>query len=393
MSHSKEREEKNCLNCNAIVNGRYCSICGQENIVPQESALHLITHFFNDITHFDGKFFNTLKFLILKPGYLSTQYMLGRRASFLNPIKMYVFTSFVFFLVFFSVFHFDKLNTNGMIKNGSKDWVYALDSASIHNLNRNLKGYDDSTITKKQLVKYIDSAFDNKPDSIPFLIQKTIQSLDSVQYKMFLTEFGFEREIPKDSIINNVNQLKDFLPGSKYATPEEYKAALAKGIEKDSWLESIFISRQIELNQKYKGNGKLILNEVLSSFMHRFPQMLFVSLPLFALFLKWMYYRKRNYYFVSHAIFSVHYYIFIFIVLLVTIGLNKLQQLPYFSWLNWIVGLLTVFIFFYGYKAMRNFYQQSRRKTLLKFFLLLMYFIFVVMLIFVGFFIFSFLKF
>lgn len=393
MSHSKEREEKNCLNCNAIVNGRYCSICGQENIEPQESALHLVTHFFNDITHFDGKFFSTLKYLIFKPGYLSTQYMLGRRASFLNPIKMYVFTSFVFFLVFFSVFHFDKLNSNEVIKNGSKSWVYALDSAAIQNLNTNIKGYNDPSITKKKLANYIDSAFDSKPDSIPFLIQKTIQDLDSVQYKMFVKEIGFEDNISKDSMISNLNQLKGFLSGSKYATPEEYKEALEKGIEKDSWIESVFISRQIELNQKYKGNNKLILNEVISSFMHRFPQMLFVSLPLFALFLKWMYYRKRSYYFVSHAIFSIHYYIFIFIVLLATIGLNKLQEIPHLSWLNWIIGLLTVIIFFYGYKAMRNFYQQSRSKTVLKFFLLLMYFLFVVLLIFIGFFIFSFLKF
>jgi hypothetical protein len=31
--------------------------------------------------------------------------MLGRRKKYLHPVRMYVFTSAVFFLVFFSMFH------------------------------------------------------------------------------------------------------------------------------------------------------------------------------------------------------------------------------------------------------------------------------------------------
>src|SRR6516165_6989863 len=59
LSHSKERKEKVCLNCKAALYGRYCHVCGQENIEPKQPAWHLVTHFFSDITHFDGKFFTT----------------------------------------------------------------------------------------------------------------------------------------------------------------------------------------------------------------------------------------------------------------------------------------------------------------------------------------------
>src|SRR5258708_16144972 len=38
-----------------------------------------------------------------KPGFLSAEYMAGRRATYLNPIRMYVFTSAIFFLIFFSL--------------------------------------------------------------------------------------------------------------------------------------------------------------------------------------------------------------------------------------------------------------------------------------------------
>lgn len=83
--------------------GRYCQNCGQENLEPKETFLHLVTHFVNDVTHFDGKFFSTLKLLLFRPGFLSKEYVKGRRMSYLHPIRMYVFTSALFFIIFFSV--------------------------------------------------------------------------------------------------------------------------------------------------------------------------------------------------------------------------------------------------------------------------------------------------
>ena len=103
MSHLKERKEKNCLNCQTTVIGRYCHQCGQENLEPKETVWHLVQHFFNDITHFDGKFFATVKLLLRKPGFLSAEYIAGRRMSYLNPIRMYVFTSAFFFIILFSL--------------------------------------------------------------------------------------------------------------------------------------------------------------------------------------------------------------------------------------------------------------------------------------------------
>src|SRR6186997_2178628 len=64
----------------------------------------MVTHFFYDITHFDSNFFTTVEDLLFKPGFLSKEYMIGRRARYLHPVKMYVFTSAIFFLLFFSFF-------------------------------------------------------------------------------------------------------------------------------------------------------------------------------------------------------------------------------------------------------------------------------------------------
>ena len=63
----------------------------------------MVVPFFQDITHYDGKFVGSIRYLLTKPGFLTTEYMAGRRASYLHPIGMYVFTSAIFFIIFFSI--------------------------------------------------------------------------------------------------------------------------------------------------------------------------------------------------------------------------------------------------------------------------------------------------
>ena len=117
------------MNCNAVVAGRYCQVCGQENIAPKESAWHLITHFFYDITHFDGRFFSTVKYLLLKPGFLTAEYTRGRRMSYLHPVRMYVFTSAFFFLLYFSFINEHAGHTNEQISSLNEQLVLKEDQA------------------------------------------------------------------------------------------------------------------------------------------------------------------------------------------------------------------------------------------------------------------------
>ena len=93
MSHQPERIEKDCRNCGTIVEGRYCHICGQENIVTKQNAFAMVKHFVYDIFHFDGKFFDTLRLLLFKPGRVPADYVTGKRLKYLDPIRIYLFTS------------------------------------------------------------------------------------------------------------------------------------------------------------------------------------------------------------------------------------------------------------------------------------------------------------
>jgi len=354
MSHLKERAEKNCLNCNAIVQGRYCHICGQENIEPKETVWHLINHFFQDITHFDGKFFSSLKLLVFRPGFLSREYMLGRRASYLNPIRFYVFTSAIFFLIFFSLYHFDP----------NKDI----------NVSGDVNNVPISTIKKMDSIKY--RAF----------VDKLVKNDSALK-------FAYNREAYfryLDTIALSSGSIK--ITPSKYTDRKSYDSALAHGKD-HNWIERQLVYKQIELNEKYKGDSKAFISALINTLLHSIPQMLFITLPLFALWLKLMYARRRQYYYVDHAIFTVHLFVFIFILELVIMGLNKIADATSaLSWLKYISVILTLGLFFYIYKAMRNFYRQGRGKTILKFLILLLFSLVMITILFAVFMFLSFFK-
>lgn len=335
MSHIPQRKEKNCLNCGTIVQGPYCHNCGQENIVPHESFWHMAKHFFYDITHFDSKFFDTLKDLLLRPGFLSKEYVSGRRARYLNPIKMYVFTSAVFFLLFFSLFQ---------------------DTAAV---KTNL----DTPMTQEEIAQETDQAeLDLKNDSANVKLKEMLQLLRDTT-----------RKVTRADLINYYEDFTIIDVGTKkFKSVKEYDSVQSQypASQRDGWLEKRVMRKIVGINEKYRDDPAGGFTKLRDGFLHKLPYLLFVSLPLFALFLKLLYIRRKNFFYFDHGIFSIHHYIFTFILLFVVFALQKLS-----GWLGMgIFDIAAVFLFlsggFYLYKSMRKFYGQRRAKTVIKFLLL-----------------------
>jgi hypothetical protein len=83
--------------------------------------------------------------------------------------------------------------------------------------------------------------------------------------------------------------------------------------------------------------------------------MMFIFLPLFAWFLK-LFYKRRKFFYVDHAIFSLHFHSAVFLHFLATTLLEKI--IPGVAWpLFWIELAL---VYTYGAIALRNAYGQSR---------------------------------
>lgn len=281
MGQKKLREGNTCLNCGAIVEARYCPVCGQENIELKESFQSLIGHFIADIIHFDGKFFTTTRYLFTRPGFLSQEYLIGRRARYFHPIRMYVFSSALFFLVFFSLFIKELMPV----------------STGEHVPNVPVTGQFDS-----------------------------IQQYDSLQ-----------TTLPK--------------------------------AQRDGWLYRKVMHKTIELSQRYQEDGISLLKEAGNKFIHTFPYLLFISLPLYALYLKMLYRKQKHFFYTDHAVFLLHLYIFTFLLLLVMMFVYILNRYAVLGWMQIIYFTLLMHGVFYAYLSMLRFYGQTSVRTLLKFIL------------------------
>jgi hypothetical protein len=171
-----------------------------------------------------------------------------------------------------------------------------------------------------------------------------------------------------------------------YSTLREYDSAqksLPKN-KRDGWLRRKVEMKTIELNIRYQHEHGGLIRELINDNVHNWPKVLFVSLPLFALLLKLLYIRRKQFYYVDHGIFTIHLYIFSFLILLAFFFFSELKDKTGWGWVDWLILVTVLYPFIYYYKAMRRFYGQRRTKTILKYVLLFILSFFVYLTIFVG---------
>ena len=91
---------KNCPNCTETLSKTFtfCPTCGQETQLDHCVA-SLLTQFLNDYFTFDSKIIRSVLPLILKPAFLTTEYLKGRRVQYIAPLRLFIFLSLIFFLL------------------------------------------------------------------------------------------------------------------------------------------------------------------------------------------------------------------------------------------------------------------------------------------------------
>ena len=88
-----------CLNCGTALKGRFCDNCGQPGHVHRTLG-HVFEEFLHGVLHFDTKAWRTLPLLLFKPGKLTRDYVYGKRARYIAPFALFLFTIFVMFFTF-----------------------------------------------------------------------------------------------------------------------------------------------------------------------------------------------------------------------------------------------------------------------------------------------------
>lgn len=85
-----------CSDCGQPTSGRFCSNCGQPTHVHR-SLLHLCEEVLHGVMHFDGRVWRTVPLLFTNPGRLTREWIQGKRARYVSPLALFLFTIFLMF--------------------------------------------------------------------------------------------------------------------------------------------------------------------------------------------------------------------------------------------------------------------------------------------------------
>lgn len=272
----------NCLNCGTELNGRYCSKCGQDSEEHLDSVWHLVKHFFEDITHYDGKLWKTAKPLLIRPGFLTQEYMKGKRASYLHPVRMFIFLNFVFFFLLLS-----------------------LPSAKT----------DHNAYTFGQVAS-------NKA------IQDTLKEVYN--------------EAQKDVKVGKVATVH--LSDSTLETKEQYDSvqALLPAAKRDGWIKRMINEKGLDMIQASKKDPDYVSEKIDEIFFHNAAKLTFLFLIATACLLSLLYYRKHIW-MIDHALFSIH---LSCTFLLLSVFMLLLSYMPYGGYADFIIFLYGNYYFY-----------------------------------------------
>ncbi len=108
-------EKGHCITCGTELLGDYCYRCGEKRVHPAKdySIIKFVEQVLDGITHLNSKFFKSFWLLLIKPGFLTSEYIKGRRAPYMKPIQLFIVAGLLFYFFFPAVFMFYS-NVNNM---------------------------------------------------------------------------------------------------------------------------------------------------------------------------------------------------------------------------------------------------------------------------------------
>lgn len=93
-------QEQVCKNCGNHFTGKFCNNCGEKVYDEHSKSFkHLFEEAFHFLTHLDSKFLKSVKLLLFRPGFLSTEFCRGVRKKYFKPVSLFLI-GVILYLIF-----------------------------------------------------------------------------------------------------------------------------------------------------------------------------------------------------------------------------------------------------------------------------------------------------
>ncbi len=301
-----------CPNCGTPVSGQYCSNCGQIQKDIRRFFLALVNEALDDVFSLNSRMWKTLVAILFRPGFLTNEYLRGRRVSYVQPVRLYFITSISFFLMLSIVNFFSPpLTVNAL--------AVEVQSETTAQAGQTIEPKQSSGVDLPPGQTQIDS---NQPSDLDQTLANIDKSFADGDFDMGLASISQEKET-------------------------KIKALLQAQIKK-----AVVLADQ--------GSGQLV-----ATFLQIAPPIIFCLLPLFALLLKILY-MFRGVYYTEHFIYAVHNHCFVYLTLLFyTLAEISLRGFP--SIAGGLTIVVSIWMPTYLWISMKRVYGQGRFFTTLKF--------------------------
>lgn len=243
-----------CPNCEHPVDGKFCSNCGQSIKDFHQPFFSVLTDSLGDALSFDNRLLHTMIPLFVKPGFLTKEFMRGRRARYTPPFRLYLFLTFFAFLL---LSHNHKPETDSQ-----RNLSFQTDEGENIDILSFFEGYTDK-------------------DSL---------EMDSIK-----------------ELIPNENG-NSFRKSASFGTtlPDKNKSFKVSGL-------NIGNEKFKKLIDMWKLDPLLMMDTAFK----KLSQTLLLILPLFALLLALLYIRRKHY-LLEHLLISLNFHSFVFVIVIVS---------------------------------------------------------------------------
>lgn len=322
--------ETTCPNCGASRTGAFCGHCGQNSRDYNTSLWTVLKNAITELFELDGRVVRSIRSIVFHPGQLSLEFADNRRADFVNPFRLFMFTTILWFFLF----------------------------------GVTLPSPDDRPFQGSSIVDEEGSEDDVTRGPGPFRLAVDIDADDRA---------ASEADIAAGLMIlrghlngDRVRKFDDMIVANKNAPRLGLIRGLAQFLNAQlglpQWLQRVLSNVVVD----FVDSPQFLVSELIDNL----PLMMVVLLPWYAILLT-LFFGRTGKRFVHHLVFAIHVHSFSFIVLTVVLFTPSSDRLGDGSlwekvW-NVFELLALLFLMVHTFFAYRRFYQQGHVRTLVKY--------------------------
>lgn len=323
-----------CPNCGETYRSGYdyCPHCSQKSGLGLHSVWHMIGQFFANTFNIESKITQTAMGLV-RPGFLTREYLATRRVNYLSPIRVFVVLLFTLFLLL-SLTGLDSFQFKSSVDNDGRVEV------KERNFDRDmlLQTLSVDNYIHSQLIEI--KQLNNNRKQQPALKQQVDQIIDQLIELLAL-------DLETDTNIQVFGSSYRILDRDVYQlTPDE----IIDKYRVEPLLNQLILRAMLRFTQDPKGFVKFLFGNMTWA--------VFLDVLLMAGLFK-LFYPKTRY--VVHFVYHLHLRSFIFLTIMLGMGLYWLYPMPY------LTGILSVLILSYIAISLHRVYPRNLFKTIIYF--------------------------